>query len=214
MDFAESAQQTAMNEEFSAIGQAIFIAIFLVFMVMAIQFESMIYSILIMMCVPFAIIGSVALLFLTNTKISMVSLMGILMLAGIVVNNGILYVDTTNQNRESGMEINTALIETGKSRLRPILMTTLTTILSMLPVALGTSDNARAMKGMGIVIIGGLVASTILTLLLIPTFYLIVERFKKKTKKKRKRRFFGLIKEKEMNISEKSESDPNLDDGK
>ncbi len=214
VDFAESAQQTAMNEEFSAIGQAIFIAIFLVFMVMAIQFESMIYSILIMMCVPFAIIGSVALLFLTNTKISMVSLMGILMLAGIVVNNGILYVDTTNQNREAGMEINTALIETGKSRLRPILMTTLTTILSMLPVALGTSDNARAMKGMGIVIIGGLVASTILTLLLIPTFYLIVEKFKKKTKKKRKRRFFGLIKEKEMNISEKTEIDPNTDDGK
>ena len=214
VEFATNAQVEMMNEEFSAIGQAIFIAVFLVFMVMAIQFESMVYSILIMLCIPFSLVGSILLLFLTSSKISMVSLMGVLMLAGIVVNNGIIYVDTTNQYRDAGMEVNTALIETGKSRLRPILMTTLTTILSMIPVALGTSENARSMQGMGVVIIGGLVASTILTLILLPTFYLIVERFKKKTKKKRKRRFFGLIKAKEMNISERSEVDPNTDDGK
>ncbi len=188
VNFATSAGDRMMKEEFMAIAEAILIAVFLVFMVMAIQFESMLYSLLIMLCIPFSLVGSILLLFLTGVKISMVSLMGVLMLAGIVVNNGIIYVDTANLLRSEGMEINTALVETGKSRLRPILMTSLTTILSMIPVALGTSENAKSMQGMGIVIIGGLVASTILTLILLPTYYLMLERLRKRRQKKKKKK--------------------------
>lgn len=174
-----------MMEEFSAIGLAIASAIFLVFMVMAIQFESIRYSGLVMFCIPFSLIGSFLLLLVTRSTLSMTSMMGFLMLVGIVVNNGILYVDTTNQYRRSGMCTEDALIETGKSRLRPILMTTLTTVLSMLPLAMGIGKNAQMMQGMAVVIIGGLTASTILTLILLPTFYMIIHKHSK-DKKRRK----------------------------
>lgn len=169
-----------MNDEFTALVRAIVIAVFLVFMVMAIQFESVVYSLLIMLCIPFALVGSILLLFLTGCKISMVSLMGILMLAGIVVNNGIIFIDTANLNRSEGMETKEALIDAGKSRMRPIFMTTLTTILSMIPISSGLSQNGKVMQAMGIVIIGGLIASTFLTLVLLPTFYMIVEKLRRK----------------------------------
>ncbi len=164
-----------LNEEFTALGLAIATAIILVFMVMAMQFESLRFSAMVMICIPFSLIGSVFLLFVTKSTFSMVSLMGFLMLVGTVVNNGILYVDTTNQFRET-MDVETALIETGKSRLRPILMTTLTTVLSMLPLCFGIGDNGQMMQGMAVVIVGGLTASTILTLFLLPTFYLIIHK--------------------------------------
>ena len=107
----------------------------------------------------------------------MTSLLGFMMLVGIVVNNGILYVDYTNQLRQEGMDIEEALIETGVSRLRPILMTTLTTIISMLPFVLGIGKNTDTMQGMALVICGGLIASTILTLLMLPVFYMVIEKF-------------------------------------
>ena len=111
----------------------------------------------------------------------MVSLMGFLMLVGIVVNNGILYVDTVNQLREE-MPLEDALVESGSLRLRPILMTTLTTILSMLPLAMGIGNNAQMMQGMALVIVGGLIASTLLTLLLMPTIYLIIDKRSRREK--------------------------------
>ena len=117
-----------------------------------------------MMSIPFALIGSFGLLYLTGSTLSMVSLMGVLMLVGIVVNNGILYVDTVNQLREE-IPLEEALVKSGQMRLRPILMTTLTTILSMVPMALGIGDGAVMMQGMALIIIGGLVASTVLILL-------------------------------------------------
>lgn len=187
LTFPESVEQGTnamdemMTEEFTALGIAILTAIFLVFMVMAIQFESIRYSGLVMFCIPFSLIGSIALLLLANAKISMTSLMGFLMLVGIVVNNGILYVDATNQYRKE-MSTEEALIYTGKSRLRPILMTTLTTILSMIPAAIGWGDNGEVMQGMSLVIIGGLTASTILTLVLLPTFYMIIHKHSKEKK--------------------------------
>lgn len=162
-----------MNEEFMAILKAVLIAMWLVFMVMTMQFESARYAGMIMFCIPFSLIGSVLLLLVTQATFSMVSLMGFLMLEGIVVNNGILMVDTTNQMRET-MSLESALVEAGKSRLRPILMTTLTTILSMVPMALGVGQNGKMMQGMAVVIVGGLIASTILTLILLPTFYMII----------------------------------------
>ena len=135
-----------------------------------------------MMCIPFALIGSFFLLFITQSTISMVSLMGFLMLMGIVVNNGILFIDTANQLKED-MPIEDALVTSGVIRLRPILMTSLTTILSMIPMGLGLGTNGEMMQGMALVIIGGMVASTLLTLILIPTVYMIID---KDTRKERR----------------------------
>lgn len=169
----ESSLEESMEDEFSGLGKAIGAAIFLVFMVMAIQFESVKNSLLVMFCMPFSLIGAIGLLFVTQSKISMTTLMGFLMLAGIVVNNGILYVDTTNQYKVD-MDLETALAEAGSSRMRPIFMTTMTTILSMVPMCIPRTGGGDSMKGMALVIIGGLITSTILTLILLPTFYLII----------------------------------------
>lgn len=177
----EDMMTSIMNEEFGVLYESILVAIFLVFLVMAMQFESPRFSLMVMMCIPFSLIGSIFLLFITKSTLSMVSLMGFLMLVGIVVNNGILYVDTVNQLREE-MPLEEALVQSGSLRLRPILMTTLTTILSMLPLAMGIGNNAQMMQGMALVIVGGLIASTLLTLLLMPTVYLIIDK-KKRTKR-------------------------------
>lgn len=176
---SESTMEEMINEEFTAILRAILIAVFLVFLVMAMQFESPKFSAIVMLSIPFSLIGSFSLLFLTGATLSMVSLMGLLMLVGIVVNNGILYVDTTGMLRQE-MPVEEALIKSGQLRLRPILMTTLTTILSMVPMALGIGNGAVLMQGMALIIIGGLVASTILILILLPSFYLIIYDRRKK----------------------------------
>lgn len=177
-----------MMDEFQAIIQAIFTAVFLIFLVMAMQFESPRFSIMVMTSIPFALIGSFGLLFITGSTLNMVSLMGVLMLVGIVVNNGILYVDTANMLREE-MPLNDALVKSGQMRLRPILMTTLTTILSMVPMSLGIGDGSVMMQGMALIIIGGLVASTVLILILLPTFYLIIDkRSRKENREARKAR--------------------------
>ncbi|MDE7271009.1 MAG: efflux RND transporter permease subunit, partial [Acetatifactor sp.] len=182
---ADSMMTDMMNEELLAIFNAILTAVFLVFLVMAMQFESPRFSLMVMTCIPFALIGSFLFLWVTGQTLSMVSLMGFLMLMGIVVNNGILFVDSTNMLRQE-MSVEDALVESGCIRLRPILMTTLTTILSMLPLGIGIGTNAVMMKGMALVIIGGLVASTILTLILIPSFYLILDKESRKNKKSEK----------------------------
>ncbi|MDD3369534.1 MAG: efflux RND transporter permease subunit [Lachnospiraceae bacterium] len=173
-----------MMEELMSIFKAIIIAVFLVFLVMAMQFESPKFSMMVMICIPFSLIGSFFLLTLTRATLSMTSMMGFLMLMGIVVNNGILYVDSTNQLRHT-MTVEDALVKTGMIRLRPILMTTLTTILSMIPLGLGIGDNGQMMQGMAVVIIGGLTASTILTLILLPTFYMILDGIGKKRRKRK-----------------------------
>lgn len=174
-----------MIEEFMAIGKAIAIAVFLIFLVMAMQFESPVFSIMVMLSIPFSLIGSFFLLFISGSTLDMTSLMGVLMLVGIVVNNGILYVDTTNQLKET-MPLNDALMMSGSLRLRPILMTTLTTILSMLPMLFTKNENASMMKGMSFIIIGGLITSTLLILLLLPSFYLLMSRQGRQEAKERK----------------------------
>lgn len=183
---SESMMNEMMMDEFYAIIEAIFTAVFLIFLVMAMQFESPRFSAMVMMSIPFALIGSFGLLFITGSTLSMVSLMGVLMLVGIVVNNGILYVDTVNKLREE-IPLNDALVQSGQMRLRPILMTTLTTILSMVPMSLGIGDGSVMMQGMALVIIGGLVASTILILILLPTFYLIIDKQSRREHREAKR---------------------------
>ena len=169
-------QAEQMADEFGALYGALGTAIFLVFLVMAIQFESIRFSIMVMFSMPFSLIGAMGGLLLTRTSISMPSLLGIIMLMGIVVNNAIVLIDYTNQLRATGMEVHEALVESGKSRMRPILMTTLTTVLGMVPLAIGMGSNGELMRGMAMVIIGGLTASTLLTLVLIPTFYLMITK--------------------------------------
>ncbi len=183
-----------MIDEFTAIITAIFVAVFLIFLVMAMQFESPRFSMMVMMSIPFALIGSFGLLYITRSTLSMVSLMGVLMLVGIVVNNGILYVDTANRLREE-MPLEEALIQSGQLRLRPILMTTLTTILSMVPMSLGIGEGSVMMEGMALVIIGGLIASTVLILLLMPTFYLIIDKRSRKEKRLQRKEQRRLTKE-------------------
>lgn len=176
---AANSMDTAMLEEFTALAGAIAIAVFLVFVVMAAQFESPKFSLMVMTTIPFSLIGSFGLLYVTDVSISMASLLGFLMLTGTVVNNGILYVDTVNQYRQT-MDMETALIEAGATRLRPILMTTLTTIVAMIPMAMAYGDSGKSMQGLALVDVGGLIASTVLALLMIPVYYSIMSQKNKK----------------------------------
>lgn len=164
-----------MYDEFQALFHAILIAVFLVFTVMAMQFESPKFSFMVMTCIPFSLIGAFTLLYLTKTSISITSMLGFLMLIGTVVNNGILFVDTVNRYRQS-LAINEAIIEAGKFRIRPILMTTLTTVFSMIPMCLGIGEGSEIMKGFAVVAIGGLVASTILCMFVLPTYYILIDK--------------------------------------
>ena len=170
---ATNAMDEAMAEEFANLGGAIATAVFLVFVVMAAQFESPKFSIMVMTTMPFALIGSFGCLYVPDVPISMATLLGFLLLSGTVVNNGILYVDTVNQYR-SEMDLDTALIEAGATRLRPILMTTLTTIVAMIPMALGYGDSGKSMQGLALVNVGGLTASTVLALLMLPIYYKVM----------------------------------------
>ncbi len=165
----------SMNEEFQALGGAIALAVFLVFVVMAMQFESPKFSLMVMVTIPFSLIGAFGMLWLADSAISMISLVGFLMLIGTVVNSGILYVDTVNQYR-ADMDRDTALIEAGATRMRPILMTTMTTVFSMIPTAIGLGSSGSTTRGVALVNIGGLTASTILSLLLLPSFYSLLSR--------------------------------------
>ena len=162
-----------MQEEFSGLYQAIAIAVFLVFVVMSAQFESPKFSFMVMTTIPFSLVGSFGLLKMTGVTISMTSILGFLILVGTVVNNGILYVDTVNQNRMS-MPLQEALIEAGSTRLRPILMTSLTTILSMIPMALAIGSSGSTTQGLAVVNIGGLTAGVFVALFLLPVYYALL----------------------------------------
>ncbi|ADL03160.1 efflux RND transporter permease subunit [Lacrimispora saccharolytica] len=167
---AKNSEDESMQEEFSSLFKAIATAIFLIFIVMAAQFESPKFSLMVMTTIPFSLIGSFGFLAAAGVAISMPSLLGFLMLIGTVVNSGILYVDTVNQYRAT-MDKRTALIEAGATRLRPILMTTLTTVVAMIPMAMAIGKNGETMQGLALVNVGGLTASTILSLLMLPIYY-------------------------------------------
>ena len=138
VELAANSLDEMMGEELGALGGALVTGVFLIFIVMAIQFESPKFSLMVMTTIPFSLIGSFGLLYLAGSPISMVSMLGFLMLVGTVVNNGILYVETVNQMLPE-MPLDQALVEAGAIRMRPILMTTLTTVISMVPNALAVS---------------------------------------------------------------------------
>lgn len=176
VNISQGGNMRMMNDEFNAIYSALATAVFLVFVVMAMQFESMRFSLVVMLSVPFSMTGAFFALMITGQSISMTSLIGLVMLVGIVVNNAIVLIDYANVlRREHGMSARDALIRSGRTRLRPILMTTLTTVLGLLPTAIGIGGQVEMMQSMSIVVIGGLTFSTLLTLILIPTVYLLFD---------------------------------------
>lgn len=171
-------QNEEMSDSFQSLLFALGLAIFLVYLVMASQFESLLHPFIILFTIPLALVGAVLALYITGTTISVVVFIGLILLAGIVVNNAIVLIDLINKLREQGMDKYEAIIEGGKSRLRPILMTTLTTTLALLPLAIGFGDGAELRAPMGITVIGGLLVSTLLTLVVIPVMYSIMDRKK------------------------------------
>jgi HAE1 family hydrophobic/amphiphilic exporter-1 len=169
-------QNEEMEHSFSSLKIALLLAIFLVYLVMASQFESLLHPLLILIAVPMAVAGSILGLFITNTHLSIVVFIGLIMLAGIVVNNAIVLVDRINQLRREGIEKISAIEQAAKSRLRPILMTTLTTALGLLPMAIGIGDGSEVRAPMAITVIFGLLVSTLLTLLVIPCLYALFDQ--------------------------------------
>jgi HAE1 family hydrophobic/amphiphilic exporter-1 len=171
-----SGQSEEMQASFDSMKFALVLAIFLVYLVMASQFESLIHPFVILFTIPLALVGAVLALFITGTTINIVALIGVIMLAGIVVNNAIVLVDLINQLRVQGKERIDAIMEAGSARLRPILMTSLTTALGLLPMALGFGEGSEVRTPMAITVIGGLIVSTLLTLVVIPVVYSLMDR--------------------------------------
>ena len=171
---------TGQNEEWERSEKSLYLAlglsVFLVFVIMASQFESLIQPFIILVTVPLAFFGTMLGLAITNTSLSIVVFLGMIMLVGIVVNNAIVLIDYTNQLRERGMACCEAIEQAGMVRLRPILITTATTVLGLTPMALGLGDGAEIRTPMAIAVIWGLMMSTVLTLIVVPTFYSLVDR--------------------------------------
>lgn len=171
-----SGQSEEMQDSFKSMQFALALAVFLVYLVMASQFESLIHPFVILFTIPLALVGAVLALFITGTTINIVAFIGVIMLAGIVVNNAIVLVDLINQLRAQGKERFEAILEGGTARLRPILMTSLTTTLGLLPMAMGFGEGSEVRTPMAITVIGGLTVSTLLTLVVIPVVYSLMDR--------------------------------------
>ncbi|MEP7150978.1 MAG: efflux RND transporter permease subunit, partial [Nitrospira sp.] len=170
------------RETFAGLMFASILALILVYMVMAAQFKSLIDPFIIMFSVPMGIPGVIVILYLTNTTISTSSMMGIIMMLGIVVSNGVLLVDYTNVLRRRGLDLASAVVTASRTRLRPILMTSLATVVGLMPMALGLGTGSETNAPLARAVVGGLTVSTILTLFLVPTVYaMLEERFPRST---------------------------------
>ncbi len=176
------------QETFADMGMLLALIVMLVYVVMASQFESFSKPAIIMMSVPFALSGVVLALWMTNTSLDMIGALGVVMLVGIVVKNGIVLVDYTNLMRDRGYELNEAIALSGASRLRPVLMTAFTTILGMVPMALSSGEGSEMWRPMGIVVIGGLTVSTFLTLFIVPVLYGAMSRHGERDKAEKEQR--------------------------
>ncbi len=166
------------GEAFGSLGMAMGIGILLVYLIMVALYESAVYPLVVLFSIPVAFVGSFLALALTMSSMTIFAILGLIMLLGLVSKNAILIVDFTNHLKAEGMEVKEALIEAGKERLRPILMTTLAMIFGMLPIALASGEGAEIKNGMAWVIIGGLTSSMLITLVLVPAVYMIIERWR------------------------------------
>ncbi len=174
-----------MQESFMELALALVLSILLVYMIIAAQFESLLMPLAVMFSVPFSLIGVILALLLADKSLNVLSFIGIIMLVGIVVNNSIVLIDYINKLRQKGMERKEAIILGGKTRLRPILMTMFTTVLALVPMALGVGEGAELRAPMAITIIGGLTSSTFLSLIIVPIFYTFLDDLSQKVTKKR-----------------------------
>lgn len=172
-------QAQMMQDSFKEIAKALVLAVILIYMVLAAEFESFIHPFTIMLSLPFSLIGAILGLLIAGSTINIMSLIGVIMLMGLVTKNAILLIDYTNQLKEQGMPIMDALVEAGTVRLRPILMTTMAMIFGMTPIALGIGAGAEIRSSMGVALIGGLITSTFLTLVIIPLVYLLIDKWQK-----------------------------------
>ena len=173
---AVSGQSDDMQESFRSLQFTMLLAVFLVYLVMASQFESLLHPFVILLTIPLALVGSVWAMFLTGTTVNVVAYIGLIMLAGIVVNQSIVLIDAVNQARERGLAKHEAIVEAARLRLRPIIITKLTTILGLLPMAIGLGEGAEIRKPMAITVIGGVAVASFFTLLVIPVVYSLLDR--------------------------------------
>ncbi len=183
------------QEGFMDIAMLLLLSLVLVYIVMASQFESLKMPFIIMFSIPFAFTGVILALYITNTTLSVIAALGAVMLIGIVVKNAIVLVDYINLMRDRGIDLDEAIIMSGKSRLRPVLMTALTTILGMLPLALSTGEGSEIWSPMGISVIGGLIFSTIITMVIVPVVYRIFAHRGERNKKKKLESRFSFMDE-------------------
>jgi HAE1 family hydrophobic/amphiphilic exporter-1 len=184
-DWSIGGEAQEMIDSFVSLFYALLLAVLIIYMILASQFESLIQPFIIMLAIPFALTGAFIALFITDTPLSLVAFLGIIMLSGIVVNNSILLIDFVNKNRSVYDTLEEALVNAGRFRLRPILMTGLTTCLGLTPLSLGLGSGGELQAPMGITVIGGLIFSTVITLIIVPVFYTIVENRSAKFKNKR-----------------------------
>ncbi len=175
-DFELKGQEQEMQTSFRSMRLAIGLAIFMVYLVMASQFESLVQPLIILFAVPFAAIGALTTMWLFGVTLNVVSLIGFVLLSGIVVNDAIVKIDYTNQLRRSGLGRSEAVVKAGLVRMRPILMTTMTTVLGLLPMAIGFGEGAELRTPMAITVIGGMVTATLLTLFVVPAAYVIFSK--------------------------------------
>ena len=186
-DYSFTGNLDEIIDTFLSLGIVLIVAVLLVYMIMASQFESFIHPLIIMFSLPLGLTGSVFGLFITGNTVSAVGVMGAIMLVGMVVNNAIVLVDYTNQLMARGYSCRDALLEAGPTRLRPILMTTLTTVLGLIPMAISVEEGTEMQRPLAISLMFGLTVSTVVTLVFIPVLYDIVDRFRKNSNKRGKR---------------------------
>ncbi len=171
-------EEEKRQESMSSLGFALLLSIVLVYMVLASQFESLIHPFSILLTIPLAVVGSILIFFALGKTFNIMAIIGVIMLAGIAVNDSIILVDRINQLIREGMDRTTAILQAGQQRIRPIIMTSLTTVLALLPLTIGFGESASLRSPMALAVIGGLVTSTLLTLVVIPCVYDILDRFK------------------------------------
>jgi len=172
--FSITGEEKLRRESFGNLKFALLLAIILVYMVMASQFESLLHPFVILLTIPLAGVGAILLLWILRMPFNIMSMIGVIILVGIAVNDSIILIDRINQNRRAGMDIPSAIIDAGQTRIRPILITSVTTILALLPLTFGIGEGASLRAPMALAVIGGLVTSTVLTLIVIPAVYCLM----------------------------------------
>jgi len=171
-------EEEKRQESVNNLAFALMLSIVLVYMVLASQFESLIHPFTILLTIPLAVVGTILIFFIMGKTLNIMAIIGVIMLAGIAVNDSIILVDRINQLIRDGVNRKDAIIQAGQQRIRPIIMTSLTTVLALLPLTIGFGESASLRSPMALAVIGGLTTSTLLTLVVIPCVYDILDRFK------------------------------------